>query len=323
MLRRIAPHAISDPGHFLISRTRGRETLTMDRRNFFKIVSTVSAGVATNACGKKEDVLIPLLVPAHEMAPGEEHWHPAICTECGAGCGTIARVMQGERVVERNGKKFREHIASIKKLEGNPLDPVSGGRLCARGQAALQSLYNPDRVASPMRRTSERGQAGFASASWDEAIATVADKLKAASGDVSKILFLTTSPNGSRSATIQHFLESIGAQPAITCPLADFALEKKAAASAFGWNGLPRYDLANARYALGVGADFLGGWTSPVYYGRQFGDFRRGRLGIRGKLVQAESRMSITAGSADEWLPLRPGSEPQFLIALTRVLDRK
>ena len=138
----------------------------MDRRNFFKIVSAASAGVATTACGNKSDALIPLLVPNHQMAPGQEVWHPAVCTGCGAGCGVIARVMEGERIIERKGEKFRERIACIKKLEGNPLDPVSGGRLCARGQAALQSLYNPDRVSQPMRRTSTRGSAAFTPISW-------------------------------------------------------------------------------------------------------------------------------------------------------------
>jgi anaerobic selenocysteine-containing dehydrogenase len=262
-----------------------------------------------------------LLVPNHEIIPGEEQWHPAVCTECGAGCGVIARVMAGERIIERNGEKFRERIACVKKLEGNPLDPVSGGRICARGHAALQSLYNPDRITQPMRRVAARGNAGFAPITWDDAIATVAEKLaKAHASDPSKILFLTNPQAGSRSLAIQQFLQSLGAPPAVTCTVADFALERKVANTVFGWKGLPRYDLGNARYALGVGADFLGGWTSPVYYARQFGQFRQGRPGIRGKLVQAESRMSITAGSADEWLPLRPGFEPHLLIAIARVL---
>jgi hypothetical protein len=69
----------------------------------------------------------------------------------------------------------------------------------------------------------------------------------------------------------------LGAPPALTCSLDSFAIERKAAELAFGWKGLPRYDLAQARYALGVGADFLGGWASPVYYSRQFGHFRQGR----------------------------------------------
>ncbi len=67
---------------------------------------------------------------------------------------------------------------------------------------------------------------------------------------------------------------------------------------------------------LSVGADFLGSWASPVYYARQFGRLRQGRPGVRGVLVHAESRMSITAASADQWLPLRPGSEPFFLAAV-------
>ncbi len=111
----------------------------MERRNFFKILSTVSAGIAAGSCGgNKSDMLIPMLVSDHEIVPGYEQWHPAVCGECPAACGTIVRVMQGERIVERNGQKFRERIAAIKKIEGNPLDPVSGGRLCARGQAAVQ-----------------------------------------------------------------------------------------------------------------------------------------------------------------------------------------
>ena len=289
----------------------------MDRRNFFKIVSTVSGAVATSACGDKQP-LIPLLVPENAIALGEEQWHPAICGECSAGCGTIVRVMAGERVIERQGEKFRERIASIKKIEGNPLDSVSGGRLCARRHAALQSLYNPDRLRGPMQRTGARGEAKFAAVSWDEALKAVTGKLKAYPGD--KILFLTSAPLGTRALAIQRFLDALGAPPARSCGIGSFALERKAAELVFGWKGVPVYDLAHARYVLGVGADFLGGWASPVYYARQFGAFRQGRGDLRGHLVQAESRMSITAASADEWLPIRPGSEPHFLVALLHLL---
>jgi anaerobic selenocysteine-containing dehydrogenase len=294
----------------------------MDRRNFFKIVSTVSAGAATLACEKnKSDALIPLLVPDHEIVPGEEQWHPSICSACESGCGVIVRVMRGERVIERKGEKFREPIACVKKIEGNPLDSVSGGRLCARGQAELQSLYNPDRLKGPMRRTAARGKGEFAGVSWDDAIAAAAEKFaQARARDPGRILFLSASQSGSRSLSIQRFLESIGAPPAVSCSVAHLALERKAAELVFGWKGVPRYDLARARFALGVGADFLGGWASPVFYARQYGHFRQGRTGVRGKLVQAESRMSLTAASADEWLPIRPGSEPQLLAAIARLL---
>jgi anaerobic selenocysteine-containing dehydrogenase len=293
----------------------------MDRRGFFKIVSTVSAGVAASSCGKKSDVLIPLLVSDREIVPGEEQWHPSVCGECEAGCGTIVRVMEGERVIERSGQKFRERIACVKKIEGNPLDPVSGGRLCARGHAALQSLYNPDRVKGPMRRSGARGTGTFTAVTWDEAIGAVSEKIqKVRSVDPKKILFLSRPQFGSRSVTIQRFLESLGAPAAQTCSPVTLAVERHAAESVFGWRGLPVYDLARARYVLGLGADFLGGWASPVFYSRQFGNFRQGRPGVRGTLVQAESRMSTTAASADEWIPVRPGSEVFFAVAIARLL---
>ncbi|HEY3938355.1 MAG TPA: molybdopterin-dependent oxidoreductase [Bryobacteraceae bacterium] len=293
----------------------------MDRRNFFKIVSTVSAGVATNACGSKTNQLIPLLVSDVEIPQGEERWHPSVCGECSAGCGIIVRVMSGERAIERHGEKFRERIACIKKIEGNPLDPVSGGRLCARGHAALQSLYNPDRLRGPMQRKGARGKAEFQSVSWEDAIAAVSEKLaKVHASDPGKILFLSGPQVSARAATIQKFLSALGAPAPVTGSLGSLALERKAAELVFGWKGLPVYDLAQARYALGIGADFLGGWASPVYYARQFGQFRQGRPAVRGRLVQAESRMSLTATSADEWLPVPPGAELQLTIAIARLL---
>jgi anaerobic selenocysteine-containing dehydrogenase len=289
----------------------------MDRRNFFKIVSSVSAGVATSACGSKTNQLIPLLVSDHEIVPGEEQWHSSVCTECGAGCGTVARVMAGERVIERQGNRFRERIACVKKLEGNPTDPVSGGRLCARGQAGVQGIYNPDRLRGPMLRTGERGKGEFKSVSWGEAISAVTEKFPK---PASQILFLSRPEMSARSQAIAGFLNALGAPPARTASFDSFALERKAAEMVFGWQAMPVYDIAAAHYLLGIGADFLGGWVSPVYYARQFGHFRQGRSEIRGRLVQAESRLSLTAASADEWLPVRPGSEPQLILTLMRLL---
>jgi anaerobic selenocysteine-containing dehydrogenase len=292
----------------------------MDRRNFFKIVSTVSAGVATSACGSKTNQLIPLLVAEHEIVPGEEQWHAAVCGECGAGCGTMARVMAGERVVERHGKPFRERIACVKKIEGNPADAVSGGRLCARGHAALQGIYNPDRLRGPMMRSGERGKGEFKAVSWDEAITAVVEKLgKAREGT----LCLSRPELSARSQALGAFLAALGAQPARTASFDSFALERKAAETVFGWQAVPVYDVAAAHYVLSIGADFLGGWVSPVYYARQFGQLRQGRPDVRGKLVHAESRMSLTAASADEWLPVRPGAEPQLVLALVRLLDSR
>ena len=293
----------------------------MDRRNFFRIVSATSAGALATGCGRQADHLIPLLVPEHEIVPGEEQWHPAVCAGCGAGCGTLVRVMAGERVVERQGEKVRQRLAAIKKIEGNPLDPVSGGRLCARGQAAVQGLYHPDRLRGPLKRAGGRGSAAFAPLPWDAVLAEAAGHIaRALAADPSRIVIVTGPQAGSRRLALERFAEALGAPAPVACSPADFAVERRAAELVFGWRGLPVYDLARAHQVLGVSADFLGGWASPVYYSRQFGHFRQGRPEVRGSLVQAESRLSPTAAAADRWLPLRPGTEPHFLTALARLL---
>jgi len=292
----------------------------MDRRDFFRVLSTTSAG-ALASCNRKSDPLIPLLVPEQEIAPGEELWHPAVCSDCAAGCGTLLRIMEGERTIEIHNEKVRQRIAAVKKVEGNPLDPVSGGRLCARGQAAVQSLYHPDRLRGPMKRTGERGKAQFTAVSWTEAIEIAAGKIaQVRAADPSRIATFSGPHHGMRALALERFTHAMGSPPPAVCSPADFAVEQKAADLVFGWKGLPVYDLARAHHVLSVGADFLGAWASPVYYNRQYGTFRQGRPTVRGRLAHAESRLSLTAAAADQWLPLRPGSEAQFLAAVGRML---
>jgi anaerobic selenocysteine-containing dehydrogenase len=292
----------------------------MDRRDFFRLVGTASGGVVTGACGKRSREILPLLVPEREIIPGEEQWRPAVCQECCAGCGVIVRLMEGERIVDTPQGRARERIAVVKKIEGNPLDPVSGGRLCARGQAAVQSLYHPDRLRQPMRRTGRRGEARFEPVSWQEALAGTAALLEKAAADPSRIMWLGPPVAGTRSITVAAFLAAWGAPPAGTIGVGDFTVERKAAELAFGWGGLPVYEIREADLVLSIGADLLGGWVSPVFYSRQFGHMRQGRTGRRGRLIHAESRFSLTAGAADEWLPLRPGGEQALALALGHVL---
>ena len=293
----------------------------MDRRNFFKLVGTASGGAITGACGKTGEQIIPLLVPEQAIVPGVEEWHPSVCRECSAGCGTIVRVMEAERKIEVEGETVRQAIAAIKKIEGNPLDPVSGGRLCARGQAAVQSLYHPDRLAGPRKRSGERGAGEFEVATWDQAAAAAQDVLAGAvAKDPSRIVYVSRPGTGTRAVTVARFLDAIGAPPASTLGIADLTVERKAAEIAFGWQGVPVYEIQDATFVLSIGADFLGGWASPVFYSRRFGHMRRGRPGLRGRLVHAESRFSQTAWSADQWLPVRPGGELALALGIGHVL---
>ena len=72
---------------------------------------------------------------------------------------------------------------------------------------------------------------------------------------------------------------------------------------------LPSVDFANARYLLSFNANLFETFLSPVRYIHLYGHFRQGRPGLRGKFVHAEPRLSQTAACADEWLPIKPGTE--------------
>lgn len=286
----------------------------MDRRNFFKTAATASGAALTGACSDQATELLPMLIPETEIPLGVEERRPSVCRECSAGCGTEVRVMAAERQVLRDGQTYRQHVAAIKKIEGNAADPVSGGRLCARGQAAVQRLYHPMRFRNPKRR----GDSAPTDATWDEALALVQEKLAAT--DPAKVRFASKPGVSLRGLNIARFLEALGAPPATTLGVDDFAVEREAAKRVFGWDGLPVYDLQEADYALSIGADFLGGWVSPVFYARRFGHFRQGRETVRGMLVHAESRHSQTAWSADRWLALKPGLELELALAIGKLL---
>ncbi len=290
----------------------------MDRRNFVKLVGTASGGAVTGACGRQAEEIIPLLVPEESVPVGAEQWYPSVCGECSAACGTLARVMASEREIEVDGERVRQKIAAVKKLEGNPLDPVSGGRLCARGHASLQSLYNPDRLRGPLRRVGPHASGQFEAVSWDDAIAEAAQALAAA--DPGKILFLARAREGVRSENIARFLDAVGAPPATSIGVGDFAAEREASERVFGRSGLPRYEIQDSTLVLSIGADFLGGWASPVLYSRRYGHMRQGRRELRGRLIHAESRFSLTAWNADRWLPVWPGGELALALAIGHVL---
>ena len=127
------------------------------RRFFLRVLGATGVAAGCSPAHAPEK-LIPLLVPPENMVPGKPLQYRTVCRECSAGCGVTARSREG-RVV---------------KLEGNPEDPISGGALCARGQAAVQELYAPDRFRRPMMRGTD-GQ--LVAVSWDAAIAKLAEAI--------------------------------------------------------------------------------------------------------------------------------------------------
>jgi anaerobic selenocysteine-containing dehydrogenase len=293
----------------------------MDRRSFIKVTAASGASATLAGCGNPETQLIRF-IPDEPLLPGIATMKPSICPSCSAGCGLQVRVMDGDAEVLRNGQAGIIRMGLARKLEGNPAHPINRGRLCARGQAAIQITYHPDRIRHPMKRTGPRGIGPFTEISWEEAMTTLVSKLSelAATQDQKSLGFLSRPLRGQRQVLISEFLERFGAPSPIAFESFGEEVLREANARSFGQHQLPTFDLARARYLLSFGADFLGTWNSPVAQSIAFGEMRQGRPGIRGKFVQAESRMSQTGANADEWVPVKPGTEGVLALGIAHVI---
>jgi anaerobic selenocysteine-containing dehydrogenase len=293
----------------------------MDRRSFIKLTAVSGTSAALSSCGNPAAPLVRF-VPAEDIVPGVAVWKPGVCPLCPAGCGLTVRVMDADADTVRSGQAGVVRILAAKKLEGSPAHPINQGGLCARGQAAIQVTYHPDRITQPLKRAGSRGDGRYDAISWDAAIAEIVSRLDALedSGNQKALAFVARRGPTHRAALIAQFLGRYGSPGPTMYELFGDDVLRRANALSFGHEQLPTFDLPNARFVLGFGADFLGTWNSPVSQGHGYGLMRQGRPGIRGAFVQIESRMTQTGANADEWVPARPGTEGVLALGLANVI---
>jgi len=252
------------------------------------------------------ELLIPQVVPPEDYSPGVASWYNTVCNQCSAGCGITVRIREGK----------------AKKIEGNPVHPVSQGRTCARGQAGLNVLYNPDRIRTPLQNVGQRESGKFVEISWDEALTTVGSRIGRLKieGNASRVRLLSGQVRGHLDELLAQFMDLLGSehyqQYDFTYPGAIRAANK----ISFGIDQLPYYDIKHADFVLSFGADYLGTWLSPVHHSLAYGHLRQGRDGRRGKTVQIEPRMSLTGANADEWIAAQPGTEGLLALGIAHAI---
>lgn len=279
-----------------------QEALPLSRRDFLKAAGLVGLAATISTPTLK------LLAPAEQKTEVQagERFVPTICKMCPAACQLLVRV--------RNGR--------VEKIEGNPKGPTNLGKICARGQAALFRVYNPDRLKRPLIRDNPaaRGSfSGFREASWDEALDVVAAHLKKLISEnrVKEIALLGGWPVCLYlEPAMKAFAEAIGTPNAIGIPGAACFFPK-----AFGWGtaiGVGAHsqiltDYDNVKFLIVIRRNFFG--SLSVVHGTRAGK----KLGSY-KLVVVDPRLSETAAKADLWLPIRPGTDLAFLLALINVV---
>ncbi|NOZ00163.1 MAG: molybdopterin-dependent oxidoreductase [Chloroflexi bacterium] len=276
----------------------------ISRRDFLKLAGAGAAATAVlTGCGPASRYVNrePYTKMPEYTYNGKSTYYATTCRECAAGCGLVVRTMQGRAI----------------KVEGNKLNPVNLGKTCARGQAALQGLYNPDRVQGPLKQPG-RGSRDFTEMDWDAAVGVVAGAFKSYQPD--EIAFLVGMAPDHLFDLVSDMAKAIsGLAPVRYGALGMFearATLMQAAEAVFGRRDLLHFDLAGAEVTFSFGANFMETWLSPVANTRGFAKMRQGMAGRRGYLVQFEPRMSQTAATADEWIPVAPGTEGLVALAI-------
>ncbi len=227
----------------------------------------------------------------------------SICTMCPGGCPIQARLVNGNRAI---------------LIEGNPTNPLTGGGICALGASGLQFLYAPYRIPQPMKQQKGRGNiSGFQPVSWDEALGELGKKLgqMKADGKSQELAAIISNRQSSMDVLWRQFFTAYGSPGLFRMPSATDGL-KFAAELTTGISQPFAFALGNAEYVLSFGANLFEGAGTPALVLAAVPQWTEART----KLVQVESRCSLTASRADRFLAVRPGKEALLAMGIAHLM---
>ncbi|MCC7132239.1 MAG: 4Fe-4S dicluster domain-containing protein [Gemmatimonadales bacterium] len=271
----------------------------LDRRRFLKVVGVAGAGTAAlSGCSTGQvEKLVPYLVQSEDQVPSLPTIYASTCTECAAGCGIHVRTREARAI----------------KLEGNPDHPINAGAICARGQASLQGLYNPDRLKGPLGKNTVGKTAEILP---NEAI----DQLAVALGQAgNRVAVVSGAGPGTFSDLLAQWVGATGGK-LVRYRAFDHEPVRLAAQRVFGVDEVPAHDFGAARMIVSFGADFLETWNSPVENQRGFAKAHGFDGREMAKFVYVGPRMSLTGINADQWLAPTPGSEVSLALGIANAV---
>jgi len=270
--------------------------MRINRRELLKLIGAATFGMAL------PDELLQALPKEGEWIPYEEYWSTGVCLQCPSGCGLRIRSVMKWPV----------------KLEGIKDYPINRGRLCPKGLSGLQVLYDPDRIRHPLKRKGRRGEGNWEKISWNEAIRLVTQRLKKLrqEGNPHHLMLLGGRYRGRMADLMARFMEAYGTPNHLGNPARDSEGILKGHLLTMGIKDFLAIHWEEVNYVLSFEESLLETSRPLLRNLWGYGFLRRGRPGIRGKLVQIEPRFSVTAAKADQWIPIRPGTHGALALGI-------
>jgi molybdopterin-containing oxidoreductase family molybdopterin binding subunit len=237
--------------------------------------------------------------------PGSD-WVPTTCRMCLVGCGILVNVRDGKVV----------------NVIGNPDSPKNRGRMCAKGKSGIMNHYNPNRVMRPLKRTNPEKGVGvdpkWQEISWEEAIETISRKMRKIQEEDPRKLYVQTWGGNQEFSTWLGFLRPAFGTPYIqtgVSPTCGKTVHSIQFITAGGFHQEPDFTYCN--YLIDCGTQM--GIATREGFNHQVPDCAKARE--RGmKLVVVDPVGNNAAAKADEWLPIRPGTDAAFGLGMLNVL---
>ncbi|MEW6111527.1 MAG: molybdopterin-dependent oxidoreductase, partial [Thermodesulfobacteriota bacterium] len=275
----------------------------------------------------------PSVDPA-ETIPGVRSVY-TVCGLCAGNCGIRCRVATGA-LVKIDGSPW--HPASAHRLIpfDTPLEQAiaRGGSVCAIGGSGIQTLYDPFRVARPLKRVGPRGSGKWKALTWKEAVGEILEGgdlfgegnvqgLKSLKQAGHGPTFLVGDADWGSLTFIKRFVEAF---PGADIQRDRTVLLKHAAARAadavFGpGDGPVDASYRTARFVLNIGDAPLDSGVPLLSLARDIADARLAHPGF--KWAVADPRLSTSASKADLWLPVIPGRDMELALGIMRALAQQ
>jgi anaerobic selenocysteine-containing dehydrogenase len=264
----------------------------LSRRTFIK---AGLAGAAFGAYGALPPVSKWLRQSDAAADPKEKvayTYHPP---NCGGRCSFKCTVRDGKLV----------------KIEANEWPDKRHNLICLRGLAELERVYSPDRIKTPLKRVGERGEGKFVPISWDEALTTIANKLKELKDKHGgKSIYLKA------SSGVEHpmfmLAQMLGAQftnhAGIDIGLSG-GLHQVTGVGLFGPMNNEVTDWVNSKTIILLGNNFLETSMTDAQF---FYDAKEAGA----KIIAIDPSYSTTVTRCDQWISLRPGTDAALIMAL-------
>lgn len=272
----------------MICRSPGETGIT--RRIFLQStgLSALALGLSTGASAAFSDKL-----PISDDS-AFSYTVPTVCSMCRARCHVLATV--------RNGRLI--------KMEGNPASTFNGRKICARGQAAVKLLYDPDRLKFPLKRVGEKGEGKWKRISWQEALGTIAAEFKKSlvvDGPDSLALFA----GGASSYYIKQLYQKNNINQIYDASnrhcqdIADLAYN-----ATFGFDAKTRLavDYSHSRCIVFIGSHVGENIQVPALQ-QILSALERGA-----EIIVADPRYSSIAAKSGFYLPVKPGTDTALLL---------